>query len=74
MNFLARDDASLLLFSHHGRMEIYRGFEWRLLAEKLLALGLPASLATHEHLPQVMLIISRWPISTVSKPLPPRMT
>jgi hypothetical protein len=39
MNFLASDDASLLLFSHDDRMEIYRGFEWRWLAKKLIALG-----------------------------------
>jgi hypothetical protein len=29
----------LLWLSHDDRMEIYRGFEWRLLAEKLIALG-----------------------------------
>jgi hypothetical protein len=29
----------LLLFSHDDRMEIYRGFAWRWLAKKLIALG-----------------------------------
>jgi len=28
-----------MLLSHDDRMEIYRGFDWRLLTEKLTALG-----------------------------------
>jgi len=29
----------LLLLSHNDRIEIYRGFDWRALAERLLVLG-----------------------------------
>ena len=35
----AKPKRQLLLLSHDDRMEIYRGFERRLLAEKLIALG-----------------------------------
>jgi hypothetical protein len=35
----AKPGRQLLLLSHDDRMEIYRGFEWRSLAEKLVALG-----------------------------------
>lgn len=35
----AKPGHQLLLLSHDDRMEIYRGFEWRLLTEELLALG-----------------------------------
>jgi hypothetical protein len=35
----AKPRRQLLLLSHDDRMEIYRGFERRLLAEKLIALG-----------------------------------
>jgi hypothetical protein len=35
----AKPGRQLLLMSHDDRIEIYRGFEWRLLAEKLIALG-----------------------------------
>jgi hypothetical protein len=35
----AKPGRQLLFQSHDDRMEIYRGFEWRLLAEKLIALG-----------------------------------
>jgi hypothetical protein len=36
---VAAKPGHLLLLSHDDRIEIYRGFEWRLLAEKLIALG-----------------------------------
>jgi hypothetical protein len=35
----AKPGRQLLLFSHDDRVEVYRGFEWRWLAEKLIALG-----------------------------------
>jgi hypothetical protein len=35
----AKPGRQLLLLSHDDRIEIYRGFEWRSLAEKLIALG-----------------------------------
>ena len=35
----ARPGRQLLFLSHDDRMEIYRGFEWRSLAEKLMKLG-----------------------------------
>jgi hypothetical protein len=35
----AKPGRQLLFLSHDDRMEIYRGFEWRMLAEKLIALG-----------------------------------
>jgi hypothetical protein len=35
----AQPGRQLLFLSHDDRMEIYRGFEWRVLAEKLTALG-----------------------------------
>ncbi len=35
----AKPRCQLLLFSHDDRTEIYRGFEWRWLAKKLISLG-----------------------------------
>jgi hypothetical protein len=35
----AKPGRQLLLLTHDDRIEIYRGFEWRRLAEKLIALG-----------------------------------
>jgi len=35
----AQPGRQLMLLSHDDRMEIYRGFDWRLLTEKLTALG-----------------------------------
>ena len=35
----AKPGRQLLLLSHDDRIEIYRGFEWRALAERLIALG-----------------------------------
>jgi hypothetical protein len=36
---VAKPGRQLLFLSHDDRIEIYRGFEWRRLAEKLIALG-----------------------------------
>jgi hypothetical protein len=35
----AKPGRQLMLMSHDDRIEIYRGFEWRALADKLIALG-----------------------------------